>query len=93
MQKGPVLIAVEKAIRDQLALTDQPRAALVAIAQELFTALDSIADAEDPQGAETLDLVRRDFSEAFARVWREYGGDQVPPPLSRSMPQGELRAP
>lgn len=81
MHKSPVLIAIEKSIRDQLALTDQPREALVAIARELFAALDSISDVEKVRGVEALDLVRLEFSDAFARVWRDYGGDGLPPPI------------
>ncbi|MBW6398879.1 hypothetical protein KPL78_13525 [Roseomonas sp. HJA6] len=78
MQGRGVAAAVEKAIRDQLALTDQPRAALMLLAEELYTALARVADA-GPPGA--LDHVRREFREAIAKIWREYGNDEPLPPI------------
>ena len=80
MQRSAVSIAIEHALRAELALTDQPRVALEAIAEELFASLESIAAREDQHGAQALSAARREFEEVFVKVWREYGGDGALPP-------------
>lgn len=84
MQRSAVSIAIEQALRAELALTDQPRVALEAIAEELFASLDHIAASGDQRGAQALQAAQREFEEVFARVWREYGGDGALPPPSVS---------
>jgi len=88
MRGSGVAAAVEVALRNQLALTDQPRSALVSIAEELFTALAHVAET-GPAGV--LEHVQREFSDAFAKVWREYGEDE-PLPAIRILPAPALRA-
>lgn len=80
MQRSAVSIAIEQALRAELALTDQPRVALEAIAEELFASLESIAASGDQGGAQAMQAAQREFKEVFARVWREYGGDGALPP-------------
>ncbi len=94
MQGRAVAHAIEQAIRDQLAATDQPRAALQTIADELFAALDNVsAIAASPQEDEALDMVRRQFREAIAKVWEEYGGGNAPPqPRATERPMRHLTA-
>lgn len=81
MQERAVAVAVERALRDELALTDQPRAALRAIARELCAALDSAASVGGPQDSETLDAVRCEFSAVITKVWREYGEEETIPSI------------
>ena len=85
--------AVEQAVRDQLAATDQPLAALQAIAEELFSALENVAAAAaSQQEAEALALVHHEFYEAFARVWEEYGASDALPSTHGAVPEGHWLA-
>lgn len=92
MQEHEVAVAIERVLRDQLVLTDQPRAALRAIAEELFAALDGIAGGGSPQ-AEAFAAIRSEFSAAFAKVWREYCAGETLPPMAIPAQRAELRMP
>ena len=83
MHRSAVSIAIEQALRAELALTDQPRVALEAIAEELFASLHGMTADGDQQATQALQAARREFEEVFAKVWREYGGGgAVPPPAA-----------
>lgn len=87
MQRSAVSIAIEQALRAELMLTDQPRAALETIAEELFASLHTMAAGTDQQAAQALRIAQREFEEVFVKVWREYGGDgSVPPPNAAGDP-------
>ena len=69
--------AVEQAVRDQLAATDQPLAALQAIAEELFSALENVAAAAaSQQEAEALALARFGYGKG-ERILPAGGGGKI----------------
>lgn len=83
MHRSAVSIAIEQALRAELALTDQPRLALEAIAEELFASLHGMTSSGDQHAVQALRTARREFEEVFAKVWREYGGGgAIPPPAA-----------
>jgi hypothetical protein len=79
MVNGAIAAAVEKALRDHLILHDQPREALLRVAEEIFTAMDRVAVANDSASAHAVFVVRAVFGTTFEKLWREYGGDLAPP--------------
>jgi hypothetical protein len=88
MPERAVAAAVEQALRTELALTDQPRAAILAIARQLFEVLEQVDRIAGQQRSESVEAVRREFCAAFAKVWREYGEDGAAPPIQICTPDG-----
>jgi hypothetical protein len=75
-----IAAAVEQALRDDLAHHDQPREALVRIAEEIFTAMDRLPVAKDAASVEAIAVVRSTFGAVLEKLWRDYGDDDLAPP-------------